>query len=243
MRVLFFLIFSFFWLYGAPIETKLLDANSTKVYPVYLLALEKVQNEDNATVQLQKSLLTRLIELTAKREQDDVVLLSRAEIKNSKEYIEAFYEYVEKFTEGKSIKNELKQKEEKISYLKNQIFASDDNQSLESNQTLPSVMQLQYAFYVKSYEKLQERHKKLKEAKMKTSRFCWNVSGLSFLIKKISAKSPKRQTKSLKICILNAKGWRSKKKSLACWEMKKGSGDWSKRSNRFQKRSIPSQKG
>lgn len=165
MRVLFFFILSFFWLCGAPIETKLLDANSTKVYPVYLSALEKVQNEDNATVQLQKSLLIRLIELTAKNEKNNIVLLSGAKIKNSQEYIEAFYEYVEKFTEGKSIKNELKQKEEKISYLKNQIFASDDNESLESNQTLPSVMQLQYAFYVKSYEKLQERQKKLKEAK------------------------------------------------------------------------------
>lgn len=224
MRVLFFLIFSFFWLYGAPIETKLLDANSTKVYSVYLLALEKVQNEDNATVQLQKSLLTRLIELTAKREQDDVVLLSRAEIKNSKEYIEAFYEYVEKFTEGKSIKNELKQKEEKISYLKNQIFASDDNQSLESNQTLPSVMQLQYAFYVKSYEKLQERQKKLKEAKDENLKVLLERIGSVVFDKKDIRKITEETNKKLKDLYLEREGLEIEKEKFSLLGDEKGIG-------------------
>lgn len=222
MRVLFFFILSFFWLCGAPIETKLLDANSTKVYPVYLSALEKVQNEDNATVQLQKSLLTRLIELTAKSEKNNIVLLSRAKIKNSQDYLEAFYGYVENFTEEKNIKNELKQKEEKISYLKNQIFASDENESIENNQTLPSVMQLQYAFYVKSHEKLQERQEKVKEAKEKNLKVL--LQSIEYIVfdKKDTLKIAEETSKKLKELYLEREGLEIEKEKITFLGDEKG---------------------
>ncbi|MDQ1325837.1 MAG: potassium-dependent mechanosensitive channel [Campylobacterota bacterium] len=206
MKSFFFLIIFSFLLYGVPLETKLLDENSTKIYPVYLSTLEKVKDEDNATIQLQKSLLARLIELTGKSEKNSVALLASGNIKNSQEYLQAFYVYVENFAERKSIKNELKQKEEKISYLKNQIFASDENESIENNNTLPSVVQLQYAFYVKSQEKLQERQEKLREAQEK------NLNVLLQTIERIAfdAKSTKDSTeeknKKLKDLYLEREG-------------------------------------
>ncbi len=206
MKSLFFLVISSFFVYAASLETKLLDENSTKIYPLYLSALEKVKNEDNATIQLQKSLLARLIELTGKSEKNSVTLLVYDNIKNSQDYLQAFYGYVENFTERKSIKNELKQKEEKTTYLKNQIFSSDENESAESNKTLPSVVQLQYAFYVKSQEKLQERQNKLKEAKEKNLKVLLQaVEHIAFDTKDIK-KNTEEASKKIKDLYLEREG-------------------------------------
>ncbi|MBD3789227.1 MAG: mechanosensitive ion channel [Campylobacterales bacterium] len=165
IRIAAFLFFLPFVLYGVQIDESLIDTNGTKLYETYLSQLEKEANQSDVTLQLQRSLLDQLIEFEESKDKKPFAPLMASDIKNKQDYLKAFLRYVENFTETKRIKKELKGKEEKIDYLKKQIITGEENQSIQAHISVPSIAQLQYAFYVKSQEKLQSTLEQIRELK------------------------------------------------------------------------------
>ncbi len=160
MKYLFFLLFAPLFVFSATIDRSLIDNNeSAQIYENYLARLNTLSpNDSNLTVQLEKSLLYKLINITKFSGEKKPIELLPQNINDASSYILSFKILLSQKTRFEDIEKTIIQTNEKISYLHTQITR------INSDDTLPSVLQLQYAFYVKTKQKLQKRKKHLQEA-------------------------------------------------------------------------------
>ncbi len=143
--ILFILIFS---AYSADINTTLVKSADVKVYESLLSKLKTKDINDTET-KLQESLLYKLINVTKYKKEEKELKLKEA--KDSKEYIKIFLKIVNIYADYLKNLEELRKKEKKLNLIKSTIL------HIEKNDKKYLTLQLQYAFYYKSFKELQKK--------------------------------------------------------------------------------------
>lgn len=143
--VLFFISYSAF---AADLNSALYKNNgSVKQYEQLLSSI--VQQNNNPDAQLEKTLLYKLINLSKYPPPSAFKDLSSIKLTTQDEYLKAVKRLVEYSIKSVMIQNEIKDKNDKLDFVRRAV-----QQSSENNPEL-LLYQLQYAFYYKTYEKLQ----------------------------------------------------------------------------------------
>jgi len=145
------------WIVAEPLETKLLGPQALQNYEHDLAILDR---EKNATTKsrLKRSLLYKLINISKYAKENPPRLLDSTQISDAEAFIEAFHLLIEQKLELRRDRNSLGDTRQRASYLGRRIDSDENNRSL------PSVEELQYAFYSRSAQKLQKRIVQLNEA-------------------------------------------------------------------------------
>ncbi len=157
MRPILILALYTLFIFAAPAGTKLLGPDALTNYEHYLVALTEEKNE-TAERKLKRSLLYKFINITKHAKQKPPRLLEVSKIKSPETYMEAFWTLIGQKKRSERLRKSLREVNEKLSYLSKTVSQMD------SNGSLPTVEELQYAFYCKSSQKLEKRLLLLKEA-------------------------------------------------------------------------------
>ncbi len=148
IRLLFVLFFIPLSLFAADLNSALYEnKDSVKLYEQLLSKIDRQNNSPN--VQLEKTLLYKLINLTKYPPKPAFSDLSNRTVATQKEYMSLFKQLVNYSIKSVTIQNEIKDKNDKLDFLKNTV-----EQSSENNPEL-LLYQLQYAFYYKTLKNLQ----------------------------------------------------------------------------------------
>ncbi|WP_456402399.1 mechanosensitive ion channel domain-containing protein [Hydrogenimonas sp.] len=142
---------------AAPFETKLVGPEALQNYEHYLATLDMEKNA-STEASLKRSLLYKLINISKYAKENPPRLLHSAQIEDADAFIEAFHLLLGEKKRLVRDRQSLHEMRERASYLRKRIGSDDRNRSL------PSVEELQYAFYYRSGEKLQKRIARLEEA-------------------------------------------------------------------------------
>lgn len=147
IKLLFVLFFISCSSFAADLDSALYESNTTKPYEQLLL---KIGNQNNSPdVQLERTLLYKLINLTKYSQLPVFINLSKKTVTTQQKYLDLFKQLVQYSVKSVVIQNEIKDKNDKLDFLKHTIW-----QTSESSPEL-LLYQLQYAFYYKTYERLQ----------------------------------------------------------------------------------------
>ncbi len=157
MKSIFTLAILFTVIFAAPVDTKLLGPDALANYEHYLVTLSEEKNE-TVNTKLKRSLLYKLINITKYAKEKPPKILEESAIQSPDDYMDAFWTLIDQKKAYERIQRSIHEVGEKVAYLSKAASVGDLNSSL------PSVEELQYAFYFKSKEKLERRSSVLKKA-------------------------------------------------------------------------------
>ncbi|WP_281951001.1 mechanosensitive ion channel domain-containing protein [Nitrosophilus kaiyonis] len=147
-KILSILLYLTCIIFASDINTTLIKPNNVKVYESLLKEL-KSKESNNSEIKLQESLLYKLINISKYQKESKKFTLNQA--KNSEELIENFLNIVNVYRDYLQKLDDAKEKEKKLEIIKHTI----ENLKKEDKKYL--TLQLQYAFYYRSYQKLKKQ--------------------------------------------------------------------------------------
>ena len=145
MKKIFFLFLIILYSYSADINKTIATTNNPKIYESLLLKI-KSQDQNSSEIKLQESLLYKLINITKYKKEEKRFLFKKA--KDPKEYIDQFLKIIEIYTDYLKKLEDLREKEKKLNIIKSTL------KQIEKKDKKFLTLQLQYAFYYKTYKEL-----------------------------------------------------------------------------------------